>query len=502
MGFQLYLCSIIKRIFKKRLYIMRFKAISVIAVCFLFLSSCSLFKGKDSGASSTTGWSYNDPTNGGFEYHAGYEQETGPGLVYIQGGTFTMGRVEQDVMFDWNNIPRRVTVASFYMDETEVRNIDWREYLHWLRRIYPENPEKYEAALPDTLVWRDELSLNEPYLESYFRHPAFSNYPVVGVNWVQATEYCKWRTDRVNERLLIAEGILEDDLSQAGENVFTTESYLNALYDGVEGNNPMKDYTRDTGSRRVRQSDGILLPRYRLPTEAEWEYAATGLIGNTDGELVTERKIYPWNGNHVRNADKSQRGDMMANSVRGRGDMMGIAGSLNDGYDITAPVNAFDPNDYGLYCMAGNVNEWVYDVYRPQASMDVAEFQPVRGNVYTNYRRDAEGNLMRNQYGELIRDTVANFKNYKDGDYQSRIVESEEWNTEENVAQGTDQMYKSGQFTPRITDNVRVYKGGSWKDRTYWLSPGSRRYLDERHATNDIGFRCAMTHLGDPDNEK
>ncbi len=120
----------------------------------LVASSCSFIKGKKKNSSSTTGWSYNDPKNGGFEYRSGYSQKAGPGLVYIQGGTFTMGRVQQDVMFDGNNTPRRVTVASFYMDECEVRNVDWREYLYWLQRVYPNDREVYQAALPDTLLSR------------------------------------------------------------------------------------------------------------------------------------------------------------------------------------------------------------------------------------------------------------------------------------------------------------------------------------------------------------
>ena len=482
---------------------MRLKLIPLLAISLLLLGSCSLFKGKDNGTSSTTGWAYNDPDNGGFEYQAGYHQETGPGLVFIKGGTFTMGRVEQDVMYDWNNTPRRVTVASFYMDETEVRNIDWREYLYWIKRVYPDDKKKYNEALPDSLVWRDELAYNEPYLENYFRHPAYSNYPVVGVSWVQATQYCKWRTDRVNERILINEGVLTDDLSQKGQNVFTTESYLNGLYQGVEGDNPMKDYSKDGATRHVKQSDGLLLPNYRLPTEAEWEYAALGLVGNTDGELLTDRRIYPWNGNQIRNTQKKYRGEMMANSVRGRGDMMGMAGALNDGYDITAPVTSFWPNDYGLYCMAGNVNEWVQDVYRPAATQDEAEFQPFRGNVYTKYKRDADGNLMRDDYGRLIVDTVADVRNFRDGDYQSRIEDSEDWNSETNKTDSTSKdMYEAnaGQFAPRITDKVRVYKGGSWKDRPYWLSPGARRYMDQNKSTDDIGFRCAMTHVGSPSN--
>ncbi|HKK68461.1 MAG TPA: SUMF1/EgtB/PvdO family nonheme iron enzyme, partial [Bacteroidales bacterium] len=96
----------------------------------LVLTSCQ----KE--ASNTTGWYYNDPRFGGFQNHPGYEQETGPGLIFIEGGTFAMGRTEQDVMFEWNNSPRRVTVSSFYMDETEISNLDYREYLYWLRHVY------------------------------------------------------------------------------------------------------------------------------------------------------------------------------------------------------------------------------------------------------------------------------------------------------------------------------------------------------------------------------
>jgi len=464
----------------------------------LILSSCNLIKGKKKTSSSTTGWAYNDAKNGGFEYRSGYSQSSGPGLVYIQGGTFALGRVEQDVMFEGNNIPRRVTVASFYMDESEVRNVDWREYLYWLQRVYPNDRGVYNAALPDTLVWRSELSYNEPYLENYLRHAAYSEYPVVGVSWVQADKYCRWRTDRANEGILIDEQKLEPDLAQTGDKVFTSDGYLNGVYDGVEGKRPIQNLSKDGGTRRVNMSDGIVLPRYRLPTEAEWEYAALGLVGNTEEEVVLERRIYPWNGNQVRSSDKKTRGVMMANNIRGRGDYMGVADYLNDGYEITAPVKSFQPNDYGLYCMAGNVNEWVQDVYRTTSFMEVNEFQPLRGNVYTNYRRDADGKMIKNQYGELVKDTVANYTNYKDGDYQSIIAENEEWKND-SVTVTTREMYASGTgiSLPRISDHSRVFKGGSWKDRTYWLGPGTRRYLDERKSTNDLGFRCAMTHLGD-----
>ncbi len=106
--------------------------------------------------SPVTGWNYNDPSNGGFEVSPYEEQETGPGLVFIEGGTFTMGRTQDDVMSDWNSVPRRVTVSSFYMDETEVTNTDYREYLYWTNRVFgPNYPQVYVKALPDTLVWRN-----------------------------------------------------------------------------------------------------------------------------------------------------------------------------------------------------------------------------------------------------------------------------------------------------------------------------------------------------------
>ncbi len=215
----------------------RFSLLTATALS-LILFSCGGAKKK---SSSVTGWEYNSSKNGGFEYHSNYVQEKGPGLVFIEGGTFIMGQVDEDVMREWDNKPRRVTVPSFYMDETEVRNVDYREYLYWITRVFVDYPEVYRNALPDTLVWRRPLAYNEPLVENYLRHPAYSEYPVVGVNWIQANDFCDWRTDRVNEMILVNKGILEFDPNQQNEDNFNTEAYLYGKYLGTDGKRPMKD---------------------------------------------------------------------------------------------------------------------------------------------------------------------------------------------------------------------------------------------------------------------
>jgi formylglycine-generating enzyme required for sulfatase activity len=434
------------------------------------------------------------------------------------------------------------------------------------------------------------------------------------------------------------------------------------------------------GERIVRMEDGILLPRYRLPTEAEWEFAALGLIGNlTEGtEVITERRQYPWNGHFVRQDNQEFQGAIRANFVRGRGDYMGVAGQLNDGADVTAPVESFWPNDYGLYHMAGNVSEWVMDVYRPLTSEDYDEFRPFRGNVFQTKQLNNEGiadnknaqvvydvhgmkeylnefervrfqrvsaanhdpndtvipqgmalnvksrnnmelkanrgyapdpyyvshnkvkdsaelvliaklngvldraidlknekydieasqlvqdeifdglfadevrngpdeeysyeviTMLREGFSEFIMNTPGKLKyrnvveeenigrlNYRKDDYIDYLdgdIESSIYYDNDDVKNKINQasqdpsliMYQSQYeaFGPDgtplkpdystsapstlISDKSRVYKGGSWRDRAYWLNAGSRRFLDEDKSTCTIGFRCAMDRVGSP----
>lgn len=482
---------------------------SFIALSFTAL----LFSSCQKEVSRTTGIAYNDPENGGF-YKAEYrEQKTGPGLVLIQGGTFVMGATKPNPFHEYDNQARRVTVQTFYMDETEVRNIDYVEYLYWLDRVFSGTSDIYQAALPDTMVWRDRLAYNEPLANLYLRHPGFQNYPVVGVTWVQANDYAVWRSDRVNEKILVDKGILEWNLEKAnpegGKYPFSTEGYLTGNYQNmVNSGLPNMNPNATNEFRNVRMEDGLLLPNYRLPTEAEWEYAALGLIGNTVDERVYQRKFYPWNGNYVRNPDKRAYGAMMANFKRSVGDYAGVANNLNDGAVITEEVGSYWPNDFGLYNMAGNVAEWVQDIYRPLSHQDVADLQPFRGNVFQEPVIDPTTQKPEyDELGHIKKQKIQNVPgrqnyqkadniNYKDGDNISLSSFDPDFIGADTTSTFTNRMYKPDRSL--ISDQTRVYKGGSWKDGPYYLSPGVRRYLDQNMATDYIGFRCAMTRVGSP----
>ncbi len=457
----------------------------------LLMSSCN--KGEYDTA---TGWKLNDAEWGGYN-KVDYENNTvGPNLVYIPGGTFLMGQAQEDVMFRWNSVPTRQTVTSFYMDETEVSNYNYRLYTMWTNRVFGDSyPQVWVEALPDTLVWREELAYNEPMVENYFRHPAYNDYPVVGVTWEQAKKYCEWRTDRVNEAILIKRGILNPSPEQKDANNFTTGAYLAGQYEGDVRKN-LEDLSTG-GERRVRKSDGILLPDYTLPTEAQWEYAAVALIGNMknpENELITDRRVYPWNGSTVRyqRHDKHQ-GEFLANFKRGAGDYMGIAGNLNDNAVYTAPVKSYYPNDFGLYNMAGNVSEWVLDVYRPLTFSTVQDVEqndanPFRGNVFKEIVRDsATGQpIEKDSLGRLVMQKVTDTTRYN---YTSADVR--------NYLDGENDYvnYLYGKTT-LISNTSRVIKGGSWADRAYWLSPGTRRFMQQDRASKTVGFRCAMLKVG------
>lgn len=541
-------------------------------------SSCSKKSSSNTG-SKATGWKINDK-KGGFQYASKFKkQETGPGLVLVEGGTFTMGKVADDPMHDWNNSPNQQHVQSFYMDETEVTNLMYMEYLDWLKRVFPPEEENYkniyEGAIPDTLVWRDRLGYNETMTNNYLRHPAYAEYPVVGVNWIQATEFAKWRTNRVNEAILEREGYLKKDakVTEAkADATFDTETYLAAPTKTFGGNEEVvlkgrrgskakattknaKGETQEAKNVYAQRTSGLILPEYRLPTEAEWEYAAAADIGQREYNIYKGQKKYPWSGGYTRSNKRQIRGDQLANFKQGKGDYGGLAGWSDDGADITNKVKSYPPNDFGLYDMAGNVAEWVADVYRPIVDDEANDFNYYRGNVYTKNKIGEDGKvelvtaetqkfdtlpngkvISRNFIGQIAQVPVdeketylrqnfdkSDHKNYRDGDKQStryfdfgseggaeaklkddqRMYDSPKHNVSVDSIGNMIRKYdRSNKRTTLINDDVRVYKGGSWRDRAYWLDPAQRRYFPQDMATDYIGFRCAMSRVGPKSDHK
>ena len=134
--------------------------------------------------SQATGWKINS-ADGGFKFNTKFKgQQNAPGMIFVQGGTFVKGNSKDNVLNDWNNTPTQQYVRSFFMDETEVTNIMYLEYLDWLKRMYGNDVELkkiYLAALPDTLVWRNPLGFNEDMVNNYLRHPAFQNLSLIHI---------------------------------------------------------------------------------------------------------------------------------------------------------------------------------------------------------------------------------------------------------------------------------------------------------------------------------
>lgn len=541
--------------------------LAVLASISIVFTGCSRNGSIKSGESSATGWKIGE--NGGFDYKGKdyKDQIQGPNLILIHGGTFTKGRVQDDVMKDWNNAPTRMQVRSFYMDETEVTNLMYIEYLDWLKRVFIDQPEIYFSALPDTLVWRNQLGYYDDMVNNYLRHPAFRTHPVVGVSWQQANNFAKWRTNRVNELILeekgwIAKGARTSEAIKGRVN-FDTETYLkrpdlvygeNYTADNLRATeNDTEDQTQSFVGRRAQitvrgegteEDDvkvtnasveyGIVLPEYRLPTESEWEYAALGLAGIREYNSYQGKKKYPWSGDTSRVTQSRNAGDQLANFKQGRGDYSGVAGWSNDDAEITADVYQYPPNDFGLYGMAGNVSEWVADVYRPLTNNEVSDMNYFRGNLFQTYiTEDGKASVNndvinyddnpngRSVYSQLPGSIQK--QNIVPNDFDSEFTNEQLLNTNglaaDNLAYADgdklfqrekgnpdgEEMYTNAFDETRIAEEkrltlvsntTRVIKGASWKDRAYWLDPAQRRYMPEFLAADYIGFRCAMSYLG------
>ena len=269
----------------------------------LALQSCGLFGG---GRSDDQG------NLVGVQGREGWEMTVPYGMVTIPGGTFHMGQADQDVAATQINFNKQITISGFYMDDTEITNNEYRQFMEAILQDSAQvigEDEIMANYYPDTTVWVKDFAhhMGDPLMVYYYSHPAFDNYPVVGVSWEAAQYFSTWRTNYLND------------------------------YRATSGLFPM--------------------PNFRLPSEAEWEYAARG------GRDMAK---YPWGGPYIRNS----KGCMLANFKPGRGNY------YDDGFAYTAPVASYFANDYGLYDMSGNVAEWCEDAFNPAAVPLVWDLNP------------------------------------------------------------------------------------------------------------------------------
>lgn len=382
------------------------------------------------------------------------------------------GQYNQEIPIDWRDI---VLDSLLYYPENESyyrrKEIDTRKLVYTyqyeelndsLYRIYfsdtitndsswfwdrdmsecMELKEVSIAVYPDTLCWVHDFaySYNEPMTKMYFWHPAYDNYPVVGVSWHQAQAYCQWRSDRLNEDILIAEKALK------------TRSYYFSTDDFLQDSTNW-DYTQ------------ILYPNFRLPTEVEWEYASTH-IPEGDNVRIYQIGIYPWEGYTTTN----KKGKYLANFGTIRDQNNAWHKSFDDdGFFHTSEVKAYPPNQKGLYDMAGNVAEWVLNKYEV---MDHTYRVLPNDDAQTAFEKVYK----QMEYGFEIRDSL----NELDRWYLTRYAEQAMHN-----AKVLDKMQPA-----------RGVKGGSWADPAVYIMPGTRTIYNENKSSSRIGFRVAMTVVG------
>jgi formylglycine-generating enzyme required for sulfatase activity len=521
-----------------------FRLFSVLMLCLII--PFNSFSQKENSKNRTSSWSYLDEKNGGFEYISIKEvklpkqaKKYFEGMKMIIAGTFTMGKTstlnanERDSTLITTNPLKRVTLMPYYISDHEVSNKEYREFVNWvidsvklafLARTDPsfykdasnhvldwdkrylflteENQKKMEPLYhseferfyktpqfdvknavysevynndtfsieiyPDTTCWTSEFpySYIEPMQNNYFWHPAYNTYPVVGVSYKQAKAYCKWRTKMINMEICRA-------------NKF--------------------DFNKAT-----QEGNPLLLPEFRLPSEAEWEYAARAEFSKE--KIIRknpEHDLFPWSGNNL----FDEEGNCYANfgTIKDENGFEVKSFQQNnlpkkklhkfpagDFYVFQAPVMSFKPNGYGLYNMAGNVAEWVLDAYKHE-SFDEINTNDNKKNVFS---KDSLTDTLKNRKDSSA---VSIGKKNKTNIYCKEHIKTnnreDSLKTSKLIIEKAEREIHNAEVAKRY-QNARVVKGGSWFNGPAYMQCGSKEIFPEYRGSTRIGFRVCMTVAG------
>jgi len=248
-------------------------------------------------------------------------------FLFVLGACISMKKADNSKYINEIIPPGTVKVGiNLFYDQTENSNLDWHEYMYWKQRVFGKNSPEYKATLPDTNVWLEKYNCLKDYQSIYMHHPAYRNFPDVGISQKQAEAYSKWRSDRVFEYILIKYGKIKVNPAQDSNSYFSIERYYAGQYKGYKPDSIFKYY-----------------PCYRLPTVEEWKDV---LHHNPfiDKSWSDKRKMKLIN-YHIKSLTEFQAD---------------IVPCLNDSlfeFPI-ASAGYFTPNDLGIYNLRGNVSEW------------------------------------------------------------------------------------------------------------------------------------------------